>query len=549
MNGIARALPLRRHALVGLLLAGAGLLGCPAGDGSEGQAPIASVLSTPDCRLFASTFPSGLTLLPGTNGEAAAVQFEPTAVVGVDLRNEPPTPLAIGGPPALAELPGDRPPTCIGPQRDSDLDGRPDDAWNDALGFGCIRATPGTIEAFDADLAAVTTSGYEQLLLFAPRSGAQRTARLATASARPTFDPADWPFWPAPGIEPFTAGFSTRACVYGTGLTESSGRPIGANTRCDGSRDGFFTTFTADLAIDDDRLFVVTSNLLTGDRFFPGTLLAFDFDRTTTPPTVRPRPEGAVHLTTGYNPTSVVLYETPAGRRLVLVGQTGALVSGAPPIPIRTDSAIDVFDAETLALIATIPMGPAGLGFDGLVIDATRRLGLIGAATTRSLFGIDLAALDDPLLGLGPETLPIVLDGGTPGFRDARVFDAARPFALPKRADGPLDSVCATQTAVALRDDNAFAVTTDACDGTLTRLRLALPVDRAQPIDPVGVLTVDRVLEITAPVLPSTLSDQRFPDRPRIRPGTPGIDFAGPDVSFLVGEPESAICSVRVDAL
>lgn len=523
--------------------------GCPAGDGTDGPTPIVRISSTPDCRVIGGGFPSGFAALPGAPDQAAVVKFGigELAVIGLDLDGEPPTPLVAAAPP-LPEAAGRcRPGLFV----DSDSNGIADRDDNDVLGlrngFPCgLDPQPGSLEALASDLVAVTTSGYEQILFFDPRNGELRSVQLAPPPAGPGFDPADWRLWPAAGVRPFQTGLSTWACAYGAGLVDSSGAPVGAEPLCDPGRDGFLTSFTSDVVRSTDRLFAATSNLLPvrGSRFAPGTVLVFDFDERVTPPRIAPAATDAVRLTTGYNPTSLAVYTTPAGRELVLIGLTGALTRDGDLV---TASAVDVLDATSLDLIATIPLGFAGLGFDGFAIDATGRIAVIGAVASRALYAIDLAALDDPNLGLGPETLPIVLDGMTPGFPDARVYDAARPFVLPKRPDGPLDSVCVAQTSVAIRDDNGFVAATEYCDGTITRIELALPIARTTPLDPDTTLRVDTLLEALAPG--SAVFEQRFPGDVLIRSGTPGIDYEGPDVYFTFGDPEGGVCGFRVDAI
>ncbi len=530
-----------------LLMAAAMLLGCP-GDGSDGDAPLLRLGSTPECLVFAGGFPPGLTALPGAPNEAAVVQFLPTAVLGVDLESQPPSLLASDPIPGFPELSSAR---CGGLRRDSDSDGRPDPDRSDELGFRCLDPAAGNLRAVSPDRVTLATSGYEQILLLDPRDGRLASMQLDTPATGPDFDPADWPFWPAAGTLPFQTGFSTRTCVYGSGLLDSLGDPIGANTRCDAGRDGFVTTFTSDSLRVGDRLFVVTSNLIRSStaQFAPGTVLVFDFDLAAIPPRVGPSATRAVVRTSGYNPTSLALYTTPSGRELVLVGATGALALGTGTDLVRSESSVDVIDARSLELIATIPLGLAGLGFSGLVSDPTGRIALVGAAAGRSVFAIDLAALDDPGLGLGPEALPIVLDGSTPGFSDARVFDGDAPFRLPKRIDGPSDSECTTQTAVAIEDAGDFAVATDFCDGTISVLDILLPASRTAPLDPRRVLALDRVVTVAAPLVPSAVGLIRAIDRVSIRPGTPGIDFNGPEVHVTAGLPEGALCGVRIDLL
>ncbi len=529
---------------IALLLSG--LVGCPAGDATDGPTPVVRIASTPECRVVGGGFPSGLAALPGAAGRAAVVRFGigELAVIGLDLNGEPPTPLAAAPPPPLPEVAGQ---SCPGLRVDSDSNGIADSDDNFAIGLFCgIDPQPGTLLPLAADLVAVTTSGYEQILFVDPQDGTLRYVQLDPSPAGPAFDPADWPLWPDAGTRPFQSGFSTRACVYGADLVDSEGDSVGVESDCDPGRIGFFTSYTSDVLRANGRLFVATSNLLPvrGTRFAPGTVLVFDFDEGVSPPRAAPVAAGAIRLTTGYNPTSLAAYTTPAGRELVLVGLTGALTGAGD---LLTRSSIDVIDATSLELIATIPLGFAGLGFDGFAIDATGRIAVIGAVANRALYAIDLAALDDPSLGLGPETLPIILDGMTPGFRDARVHDASRPFALPKRADGPLDSVCVPQTSVAIRDDNGFAAATEYCDGTITRIDLTLPAERTTPLDPDTTLRVDTVFEALAPG--DAVFEPRFPGDVLIRPGTPGLDYDGPDVHFTFGDPEGGVCGIRIDAI
>lgn len=523
----------------------AGLLGCP-GDGSDGASPVLFFSSTPECRVIAGGFPSGFAPLPGAGNEAAVVQFAPPAVFGLNLESEPPSLLATNPVPPWPEIAS---PLCGGNRVDSDLDGRADADLSQQLGFLCQKPAPGRLHALSSNLVALTTSGYEQIVFIDPRSGELRVNALAPPSPSPSFDPDDWPFWPAAGVLPFQSGFSTRACVYGGGLVDSNGGAIGTNTRCDGVSDGFFTSFTSDVAFANDRLFASTANLIQSStaRFAPGTVLVFDLDSVSVPPRAGPHPTNAILVTTGYNPTSLTPYTTPAGRELILVGVSGAIALGTGPGLVTTDSSVDIIDATTLEVIATIPLGRAGLGFGEIAIDPTSRIGLVGAATERSLYGIDLAVLDDPTLGTGPQTLPIVLDGMTPGFGDGRLFDASTPFELPKRPDGPLDSTCTTQTSVAIKANGSFAVASDFCDGTISQLDLALPAARTTPLDPMAVLLLDRSIEVVAPLVPTASGEIRAPSEVQIRPGIPGVDFDGPDVHFTTGLPEGAVCGARIE--
>lgn len=535
--------------LVGAVaLAVAGALGC-AGDASDGEAPTIEFASSSECIRFDGGFPSGLVSLPGDGGEAAVGQLNPTAVLGLDLDAEPPRLLARSDIPGIPTVGCGR---CGGIARvDSDGDGIADACRSDEQGFRCFSPIAGELSALSATRVALSTSGYEQILFVDPRTSTPLPVELATPLASAGFDPADWPFWPSPGAPVIRNGISTRVCVYGVGLVDSTGETLGAAAGCDPGRAGFATGFTAGVALRRSRLFVATSNLIRSSRaqFAPGTLLVFDYDTSVSPPRARPAGGDAVIRLSGFNPTGVTAYQTPAGRDLILVGSTGAIALGSGSDLVRSDSLVDVVDAETLELIATIPLGRAGLGFSALAIDASRRLALGGAATTRALFGIDLAALDDPDLGSGSDPLPIVLDGSQPPFRDARVFTASAPFVLPTRADGAPANECTTQTSVAFSPRRARAVASDFCDGTMSVLDLALPASRATPLDPASILRLERVQNVAAPLVADAGPRLRAINRVFVRGGEPGIDYSGPDVFFSAGLPEASVCGVHIDAI
>ena len=40
----------------------------------------------------------------------------------------------------------------------------------------------------------------------------------------------------------------------------------------------------------------------------------------------------------------------------------------------------------------------------------------------------------------------------------------------------------------------------------------------------------------------------RRPSSLKVRPGRPGIDYVGPDVFFLIGDPEGTLCGIRLDS-
>ena len=534
------------HRLLMLCMATSFISSC-SGDGSDGQSPKIHFVSSPECIRFSGGFPSGFTDLPGSGREAAVVQFIPTAILGLNLDPEPPGLLAES---AIPNFPGIVCNPCGGIVGvDSDSDGQADICRSNELGFTCLSPVAGSLLSLDNDLVALSTSNYEQVVFFEPRSGATKLLELETPPVSPTFDPNDWPFWPMPGNLELRSAISTRVCVY-TENPDSLDADLGPNQFCDPGRDGFVTRFTAGAAVANDTLFVATSNLLRSSeaRFAPGTVLAFDLDRSRDPIRIGPKENGSVIFTSGFNPTSLEPYVTPSGRSLLLVGVSGAVEIGSGTDLVRTDSAIDVIDVETRLLIATVPLGRAGLGASRIAIDPSRRIALMGAFTSRSIFGIDLAALDDPQLGLDSEDLPIVLDGSTPGYPDARVFDENSRFILPKRPDGPSDSQCASITSIAISQFERYAVASDFCDGTVTVLDIDVPPSRSDFIDADTLLSVIRVENVVSPIVDTATGLTRAIDRILIRRGRPGIDFTGPDVYFTAGLPEGAVCGVRINS-
>jgi hypothetical protein len=205
---------------------------------------------------------------------------------------------------------------------------------------------------------------------------------------------------------------------------------------------------------------------------------------------------------------------------------------------------VDVIDPVATRVVATIPLGFAGPSFDPIAVDATGTVGWLGATSQRQLYAIDLRPLDDPDLYLGAP--PVVLDGLTPGFPDARIFDGSRPFVLPDRADGPPAVQCEGVTFVTFNDAGSVAFATDWCDGTLT----SVGQDLSEAPPPPYARDRFAVLGQSTPFFPAqSLGQLRKPSRPRVRPGVPGTDFRSPDVFTLVGEPDGQLCALRVESL
>jgi hypothetical protein len=302
------------------------------------------------------------------------------------------------------------------------------------------------------------------------------------------------------------------------------------------------TKFTNEKVASAGRLFVATANFKSGASFYPGTVLIYELLEDAEGLLLRPDTETRMIFTSHFNPTGVTAHRTPSGQDVVLVTDTGAISEAGG---ILSEGAIDVIDAERRRLVATIPLGLAAPSFGPLALDPSGRVAFMGSATRRHLYAIDLAVLDDPALYDGSQTEPIRLDGSTPGFGDARIFDATHPLVLPSRADGPPLSQCPTLTQVAIDYAGELAFASDWCDGTLSVVTLDLSDPFEQPLDR-DRFRVQRSIDILAPKVSERLGDASTPSMLRVRPGRPGIDFTGPDVLFIANEPDGQLCGLEV---
>jgi DNA-binding beta-propeller fold protein YncE len=240
-----------------------------------------------------------------------------------------------------------------------------------------------------------------------------------------------------------------------------------------------------------------------------------------------------------------VSHRTANGRELVLVMNTGAIALGTGPGNVKSEGFLDVIDAVTRTLVATIPLGLAG-PFNQIAIDPSGRVAVTGASSERLLYAVDLAALDDPRLYPASDPPPR-LDGTSPPFPDVRIFSAGNGFRIPARKNGADPSTCAGRTDVAFDNAGGQLFVTDFCDGTLSIVGVDLQGDPDVPV-PGDRFQLLRVEPVLAPVKPESIDELRAPSLIRVRPGRPGVDFTTPDVYFVAGEPEGAVCGVRIDS-
>ena len=510
-------------------------LGCE-GSGNQRPGMILQEPIDPRCAPIGGPFPAGFALLPDEPDRAVALRFSPAALLRFDISTGPPIPDNLEGVPLFP--------------LDSDGDGLEDTEAYAAADLCPPKKEPddpdcvtppivGSVIAPYPQTALVTTSGYEQVLFYRTADSQLRSFELVAPSEGTPAADLSRPLYPPIGTRAHRSGLSTSVCVYPEVPTDSNGQSLPPATLCDPARPSFVTSYTEDVGVSGATLFVALSNYQGGSRYFPGTVLIHQVeqDELGIPIRITPDADTPVLFTTGFNPTSLTPHRTRSGRALMLVKWTGALEGPE----ILTDSGIDVIDVASRRLVATFPLGRAGANFEKLEIDPGGLIAISGAESSRQLYAVELAVLDDPDLYQIREE-PVVLDGSTPGFPDARLFDADRPFEIPARPDGPPDMLCATRTAATFKDEGNRIYTTDWCDGSLSVIDIDWRLPLEQPLSPAR-FTISNRLDWFAPGFPSNFGLATAPSQPVIRPGQPGLDFEGPELLFLINESEGQLCA------
>jgi hypothetical protein len=528
-----------------VLLAALAALACLAADcgGGSGTGGARSRVETaaldPRCgSLGPSQFPPGFDFVPGDAARLVGLLFSPSLALAIDVAGD--TPRVLQSPPILA-LPDD-----------SDGDGA-------AEGSASVPDFPllDGVTTRDPALAAaglglLSASNYEEVIFFRPDAGALYALEAELpAGARPE----DFPRIPPNGAPALRTAISTHVCLKPDETLDSFGEDYAAGLPdfvfCDPAQRGsFFASFTSGAAVAAGRLFASMSNVgsragMPDTQFLPGAVLVYRLELGSAP-RVSPDPDAPFILTQGFNPTHVTRFAL-RGREFILVTVTGAIGIQADdptttPIEAGTivlsDASIEVIDAQTLSLVGSIPLGPAALVGDRLAIDPSGRVAVSGSRAGRMLLAVDLEALAS-LPASAPE--PIALP-------DAVIFDAYAPLRIPAAANGPVPETCPGNTAgFAFNDAGDRIYVSEGCDGTLTRVGVALPVDRGDPVPPSSFFLIDSEA-ITAPLTPDTLGELRGPGELRVRPGVPGVDFDGPEVFFLASQPDSSVCGIHVES-
>jgi hypothetical protein len=512
-------------------------LGC-GGDGSGGRVAV-TLRPDPGCAsLGLNPFPPGLSLLPD-GASAVALSFDPPTVLPLDLNGDVPRMLA--GVPDL---------------------GIPDDSDGDGVNEGStsVPAAPLLDDVFatDPELAAarlglVTASGYDEVIVFDPALGELVDVEVEVDAG---FAPSDFRRLPAPGSSALRTAISAEACVRPLAPIASDGsdyaQGVPTSFFCDPSVAGsFYAGFTSGAAVAAGRLFVSMSNLGSSASalYLPGAVLVYDTDLGADPPWVSPSVDRPVVETLDppggvddalFNPTHVDRVEA-AGRELVLVTLSGAIGiqqddPGTPAVELGalplSPAGVQVLDPDTLEIVgSTGPVADAAFGFGGVAVHPSGRVGVVGSAAHRSVYVIDL----QPLAALT-----------TPGDVLAEALPVSE-LAVPALPGGPSPSICPGSTAgVAFSDAGDALYVSERCDGSFTRFDVALPASGSR-ID-AGHFALASSLQLLASLAPQNFGAQRDPGVLRVRPGRPGIDYTGPDLFFLSGQPSAQLCALRVES-
>lgn len=532
-----------------LLLAPALLAGkCGGGNGSGGDPAVVEITS-PDSRCVAlpDAFgnPPGYDFVPGRSGRVLAATFTEPTLVPLNVARVP------------FRVPRNADPYTL--PSDADGDGRPEPVQ-----------PIDDVFALDRNLALVTLSTYEAVLFVDPQGGAREVVLETPPPPGVGFDrteeidPDELLLWPPSGTAERRTGFANFPCIVPrSGARDSRGdllREVLPETPgCPTGIESYRGSFTSGVASAAGRLFVSMSNL--GDdqgaddtQYLPAAIAVYAFDESRSRPRITPiaTPDGGAFLRTGssgFNATHVQRYVTPSGRELILATLSGAIgireddpdtdefESGAVRI---TSGSIEVFDPIALQRVARYPLEGANPSFNGLAIDPDGEVAAVGDVTDRLLYAVDLRPLDalpDPAI---PGARVAVLDG------PALLFDGDSPLKIPSLPNGtgaPEETCPGWIESVAWNDAGDRLYALDVCDGSIT----GIGVDLSGGPDP-DLFFVGATEPVTAPLRSDSAGRPRRPAKLQVRPGEPGRDYDGPDLFFLVNEPEGLLCGIRVES-
>ncbi len=283
--------------------------------------------------------------------------------------------------------------------------------------------------------------------------------------------------------------------------------------------------YTAGVASSNGKLYVVTSNFTAvgGNPVCPpGTVLIYGWDPDAAPPTIDPAAP-SVLVTSDFNPTEV----TALGERFVLVTNTGVVaIRNAQAVPL-TEGGVDVVDTGMDCIVATYPLGMGAPSYKPIAITPDGTRALLGSVATNSVYELDLTVL----AGL-PESCP----DPAPQLDDAVLAGPDDPIIVGSSPEKVNDFV----VQVGLNENGTRAYATGANSGTLSILEVETREGAPSPKTPL------QVLALTPPLDPKDAPlEEVMPGPLAVRQGTPGVDYEGPDLFVLTGQPTGKMLSIQ----
>ncbi len=256
--------------------------------------------------------------------------------------------------------------------------------------------------------------------------------------------------------------------------------------------------------VPNPRVFVASSNFAVsgGNLNFttnnPGTIIVADVDLATRTATLR----SEVIVTTDFNPSVVQPVRTANGASVVLVLSSGTGSSDGP-------CSVDVIDPTALRVVATIPLGATRAAGQIAVTPDGRRAFIggsdfIGGRDRSEVYEIDLVGIEAELGNATPRVLA-----------QRAVRDASNPIRLDRSPRANSTDFIAS-LAVSPSGRYLYAVNFNASFFYVVEIESGLPV------------TVQGRLDLARNGTPENFENN--PQNLVVRPGTPGVDYDGPDI-------------------
>ncbi len=250
------------------------------------------------------------------------------------------------------------------------------------------------------------------------------------------------------------------------------------------------------IAIANNTLWIPTANYLRYTApavAAPGLVLRYTITSSGLTPASVP-----YIVTSGFNPTGIV-----ATGSTVLVTNSGVIdIVGGEAIP-QTPSSVDMWDATTGALIANVPADLAALSFATPAVDGEGRFAYYGSVAFSEVYQLDIAQ---------------------------RQFTRNLTNPIPLAGANTPDYI----TGMAISPDNGRAYVGSFDHSALFMLNLtASPINALSTSYSVGF---PKGVSAENPTGVNTgVGDIA------IRPGKPGVDFQGPDIFVLTGNPGTLV--------